>query len=259
MLIPRVLKVLGLVGATAFALVSLPGCSLLEGPKVKSPLTDQSVSIEQAQLDLLALEKQKEAEAAQERKDREAELRKAQRDAERALSRLANDSAEKVAEITDAADDAASAIDQRYTNQDNARQQALAAIRSSFNARIASAQAQQNAIQNGFQFVGQVAQSSGIPGVSTAGGLLLGLGGLLWGAKKSGDAKEARAVARAKDDESAAHDDAWEEQEKLKNAAVAQAQAQAQAAQFAQLIASLIPKHTTNPAASAGPASPASP
>lgn len=194
----------------AIAILPLAGCE----PKVPSPMSGRPVSIEQAQLDLSTLQKREAEEAKRDAELRAVELRRAQREAERAIKRADASHEASVDEIADAHAEAVETASVKYAGLSDARRRAMEDIAASTNAAIADAQAKAGAWSNAFATVGGIAQSSGIPGVSSAGALLVGLGGLLFGAKRHADAKAEKAASEA-------HDDAWEE--KAKEAAAQQA------------------------------------
>lgn len=125
-----------------------------------------------------------------------AALRKLEREAQ-------SQSAEAIARVQDKADEiAADAI----VKADD-RSSRLATLSESIAQAERDIEARRSAFENVVQLVGGAAQASGIPFVSQGGALLLGLGGVLFGAKKHADAKSEESASKA-------HDEAWEESKK---------------------------------------------
>lgn len=153
---------------------------------------------------LAAEQKRMEAEQKAEELRVKRELRQIQREAETlsasALTK-AQDKAEEVAE--------------NAVISSEERQAKLAALASTVAQAQADIEARQSFVHNLTQLASVGLSNSGLPGGGLAASLLVGVGGLLWGSKKSGDARSERAA-------STAHDEAWEESKKELMAMIAQ-------------------------------------
>jgi len=179
---------------------ALGGCEYLS-PKVDSPralfrqkdagvvAAVPKVSHEQAQieLDALARENREETKAAADELARE--LKAKQRSAEREAKRADASHADIIDDIADRYAEAAEVAKRNFLASDTRRRQAIDDIAASTQAAIDEARARSILLSDVVQLAGGAAQSSGIPGVATAGSLVLGLGGLLFGAAKRTQAK----------------------------------------------------------------------
>jgi TolA-binding protein len=190
---------LSLAGFLFFLLV-LVGCS---EPRVPMPepgtaMIPAGTPVTSAQLSTALTAEQKRVEATEKAEAVKVarQLRTIQREAE-------SDSKTALVKAQDKAEEiAANAV---ITSEE--RHAKLDALSATIAQAQADIEARQNAIQQITQVAGVGLANSGLPGGGLAASLLVGVGGLLWGAKKSGDAKTEKAA-------SAAHDDAWEESKK---------------------------------------------
>jgi len=199
----RILAATLVVCAWAAVLAFFAGSGGCSEPRVPMPepgtaMVPAGTPVTSAQLTTALTAEQKrvaateKAEAAKVARQLRALQREAETDSKKALVK-AQDKAEEIAE---------NAV---ITSEE--RQAKLDALAATISQAQADIEARQNAIQQITQLAGVGLANSGLPGGGLAASLLVGVGGLLWGAKKSGDAKTEKAA-------STAHDEAWEESKK---------------------------------------------
>ena len=133
----------------------------------------------QAELEALAREAKEDARAAADELARELKAR--QREAERAAKKAEAAHADSIDDIADRYAEVVEAAKLRFASADAARRRGLDQIAETTQAAIADAQARASVLGDVVQFAGGAAQASGVPGIATAGSLLLGLGGLVFG------------------------------------------------------------------------------
>ena len=194
---------LGLVAGTliaSFLVVGMSGCSEptipMPDPGTRLVPPGTPVTAGQLQAALAAEQRQLASDERIEQAKAKRQLRSIQREAE-----TASESA-----IT-AAQDKAEEISENVVLSSDARRAKLEVLTSTIAQAQADLEARQNVIQNITQLAAVGLQNSGLPGGGLAASLLVGLGGVLWGSKKAGDAKSERAASQA-------HDEAWEESKK---------------------------------------------
>lgn len=188
------------LAACVFFLLMLVGCS---EPRVPMPDPGTAtipagtpVTSTQLTSALTAEQKRVAAEEKAETARIARQLRTIQREAESASASALTKAQDKAEEIAENA---------VITSEE--RRAKLEVLASTIAQAQADIEVRQNAIQQITQLAGVGLSNSGLPGGGLAASLLVGVGGLLWGAKKSGDAKTEKAA-------STAHDEAWEESKK---------------------------------------------
>lgn len=193
----RAMSILALVSCMLF----LSGCALLGEPTVPAPAglavpEGTPLTLPQYEKQIAAAQKQEEAEqkAAERRALRE--IAKLEREAKTASDEAVAVASDRAAEIADelevSAGDRMAKIEVLMAGLESAR---------------ASIEARQTFIDRALDLGGAVASNSGVPGLGLIAGPVIGALGLLFGSKKSGDARAEVAASRA-------HDDAWEESKK---------------------------------------------
>ena len=177
-----------IASACAAAVLYMGGCETT----VPSPrATGQRVSIEQAQLEYKQIEAEKKAEAQAEDAAFRRQVDKFQRQAKRDIAALNIECAEKAQQLQDNLDEAIAQLEATHNASVSAREMLLASTFQTLTIQIKEAQAKTDAWANAASFVQQIAPSFGpIGGVVSA---VVGLGGLAFGFKQKGNAKQSDA------------------------------------------------------------------